>query len=261
MASTTAAAPPKWFVSFDCATKTFAFTVGRVDLAGYNLAKARLQKSVAAARAIVDRANLACKKPVDRASLDGLLRLVDGAAKAVSAAEAETREFLRIEDGETVDLAPGRADKDVSTVERVRAAVRYVNGRVRESMRCHIPAGERYQVIIEFQMGINAPARVVAPALVGQFAEEDVIIVGPALKNKIAVCPEGRRCFFAEKYTNNYGANKAHATFNFLRLEAIFGSGIPPTKPASLRGHMADSFMQVLGHLVHGAKEDAETWF
>lgn len=115
-------------------------------------------------------------------------------------------------------------------------------------------SGEEYRVIIEFQMGPNAPARVVATALMTLFASEDVCLVGPSLKNQVAIGPEGHYSRFAEKYAAAYGANKAHAIWNFGVIEAAFGSGIPATHPASLRGHIADSFMQVLGHL---ARDDA----
>jgi len=104
-------------------------------------------------------------------------------------------------------------------------------------------------------MGPNAKARAVAAALIALFAEEDVIIVGPTLKNKIATCEEGRYCYFAERYKTSYSANKAHAIYNFAKLEETFGTSISPTAPASLRGHIADSFMQVIGYLVHGPDE------
>jgi hypothetical protein len=173
----------------------------------------------------------------------------------VAAIDAETRNFVRIIDGSTADLFPGRADDDIPTVERLRAVARYVASRVRPAVAAIVPPGERLRVVVEFQMGPNAKARAVAAALIALFSEEDVIIVGPTLKNKIATCEEGRYCYFAERYKTSYSANKAHASYNFARLEALFGSTIPPTVPATLRGHIADSFMQVIGYLVHGPDE------
>ena len=183
-------------------------------------------------------------------------RLAAEIAPVVAELDAETRDYVRIVDGETVDPFPGRPDSSISTVERLRGLARYVAGRIRPAVAAAVPTGERLQVVIEFQMGANARARAVAAALVALFAEQDVIIVGPTLKNKVAACEEGRYYHFAARYTTTYAANKAHAKFNFAQFEKLFGTGIPATSPA-LRGHIADSFMQVVGHLALGGS-DAE---
>ena len=44
-----------------------------------------------------------------------------------------------------------------------------------------------------------------------------------------------------------------HAKYNFHKIEDIFQSNIPYTKKTD-RGHIADSFMQVLGYLIYGKK-------
>jgi len=103
-------------------------------------------------------------------------------------------------------------------------------------------------------MGPNARARAIAAALVAFFAAERVVIVGPSLKNRVSVSAEGQYGHFLRRYSNSYGANKAHASFNFAALERTFGSSIPPT-PAARRGHIADSCMQVLGFVLYGADE------
>jgi len=250
---------PKWHLGFDCATKTFAFSLSRIDLGAFEESKARLRTRVRAAIEVLRRAAAMLRDggdAVPRAA--GLVREV---APVLEAADQESRAFVRLADGETVDLFPDRADDDIATVERLRAVVRYVNGRVRPAVRRLVPAGESVRVVIEFQMGPNARSRAVAAALVALFADDDVIIVGPTLKNKIATCEEGRYCYFAERYASSYGANKAHAKYNFARFEDAFGTEIPATRPASLRGHIADSFMQVIGHLVFGSEENAASLF
>jgi hypothetical protein len=235
-----------WYLGFDCATKTFAFSLSRVDLGAYTRARARLGALVCETRADLTRAAaLAATDPAQAAAL--LHRL----APAVAAAAAETHTFLQLADGETIDLFPGRADKSISSVERLRAVAQYVARRIRPALRRFVPPGEAPRVVIEFQMGANAPARTVAAALVTLFAEEDVFFVGPSLKNRVHTCEAGRYCYFAERYTSAYAAYKAHARYNFARIEEAFGSTIPPSAPA-LRGHIADSFMQVLGFLMYG---------
>jgi hypothetical protein len=241
---------PRWHLGFDCATKTFAFSLSRIDLDAHVAGRDRVRARTFAILEVARRAaEIAPRDP------DAAARLVREVAPAAAELDAETRGYVRIVDGETVDLFPGRADDDISTVERLRAVARYVAGRIRPAVAAAVPPGERLRIVVEFQMGPNARARAVSAALVALFAEEDVIIVGPTLKNKVAVCEEGRYCYFAERYGTSYAANKAHAKYNFARFEEVFGTGIPATRPASLRGHIADSFMQVIGYLVHGPDE------
>jgi hypothetical protein len=123
-------------------------------------------------------------------------------------------------------------------VERLRAVAAYVARRVRPAVAAARRPGEPLRVLIEYQMGANARARYVAAALVALFADEpDIAFVAPSLKCRVAVCPEGAYHLFAE-------------------VERVFGSGAPPCPPA-LRGHIADSFMQVLGHLLYGPADGA----
>jgi hypothetical protein len=230
---------PKWFLSFDCATKSFAFCLCYVDLARFAANKEKIRSRAAAAREALGRGPC---------SPEALYLL----SVALAELDAETRRWLRFVDGETVDLFPGRPDRSVHTVERIRAVEGYLSRRVRPALGA-APAGEKVRALVEFQMGANAPARSVAAALIALLADmEDVLIVGPSLKNKVAVCQEGRYYNFADRYANAYGANKAHAKYNFERLESAFGTGVPPMRPPSLRGHVADCVMQVLGHVVLG---------
>ena len=241
---------PRWHLGFDCATKTFAFSLSRIDLEAFAAGRKHIP---ARARAILEVTRRA--EALRHVDVAAAMRLMAGVEPSAAALDNETRDLVRIVDGETADLFPGRSDDDISTVERLQGVAHYVARRVRPAVAAVVPPGERLRVVIEFQMGPNAKARAVAAALIALFAEEDVIIVGPTLKNKIATCEEGRYCYFAERYKTSYGANKAHAIYNFAKLEETFGTGIPPTAPASLRGHIADSFMQVIGYLVHGPDE------
>jgi hypothetical protein len=249
-----ARAAPNWFLGFDCATKTFAFSLSRIDhvrlleLKGSRKLAASLRSRHGAIVELLRRAEAALAARDSPAAAP----LITGAARALAQLDAETRGLIRIVAGSTADLYPGIPDTEISTVDRIRGVVRFVEDTVRAALRTHVPDGEAFRVVVEFQMGPNAAARTVAAALVTLFATEDVVIVGPTLKNKIATCEQGRYCYFAEKYRTSYTANKNHAKFNFSVVESAFGTGIPPTKPAALRGHIADSFMQVLGHLLVG---------
>lgn len=248
------AAPAQLYLSFDCATKTFAFSICRVhsDLL-HNVAPLR------ARLAAIQALHKVILRDVEKS--EDTIKLCEKLQVAVADLAAEARSAIELLDGDIVDLAPGRADADVGTVDRLRAVATYVDRRVRPALAALSAPGQTAVVVIEYQMGPNARARAVAAALVALFAAERVIIVGPSLKNRLATCEAGRYGHFLQRYSGSYGANKAHAAFNFKVLEGAFGSTIPPTT-AARRGHIADSCMQVLGHIIHGASEkDAAQMF
>lgn len=249
------------YLSFDCATKTFAFTVSRVSLPALR-ATAQMRGRAAAARLLLERA-AARLHSGDSESQQRAAAEYGMAKDAVGRLDAETRSAIEILDGEVVDLAPGQPDASVGTVDRLRALAQYVERRVRPALALALaPAGGGSArpplVVIEYQMGPNSRARAVAAALVALFAAERIVIVGPSLKNRVAASAAGQYGHFLQNHRTSYAANKAHALFNFRTIEAAFPSGVPPTS-AALRGHIADSFMQVLGFILHGPDEKEAT--
>lgn len=249
-------AKPLWYLGFDCATKTLGHSLSRVDTATYHNIKVALRKKLRMFAALLERA-----KGLLPQNIAAARDILDKIVEPVAEADRQTRSLLQLVAGSTVDLFPGRADDGISTVERLRAVVRHVDEVVKPQIAMHVPSNEGLMVIIEFQMGVNAKARSVAAALVTMFAQYNVALVGPSLKNKIHTCPEGKYCYFAERYRRNYDANKAHAKFNFGKIEEVFGTAIPPTHPPALRGHIADSVMQILGFIVYGDQKNAAAHF
>lgn len=222
----------QWKVGFDCATKTFAFSIGYIDVERYKLMQVNLRKQVEAAVELNKRA-----ANNDADALHNIATIVDDL-------EQKTR-FIVIADGGFIDLFPNRKDSSIGTVERIKAVVAYTNSRIRPAIE-KIVGNEPCEIIIEFQMGPNARARAVLAALVAVFADLPVKIVSPTVKNKVYVDNAGRYSNFIESRSTTYAANKAHAKYNFSQLEKIFNSGIANTS-ASERGHIADSFMQIIG--------------
>ena len=246
------------YLSFDCATKTFAFTVSRVSLPALR-ATAQMRGRAAAARLLLERA-AARLRGGDAESHRQAAAEYRMAADAIARLDAETRAAVEVLDGEVADLAPGQPDASVGTVDRLRAVAHYIERRVRPALARAGGgrAGFAPLVVIEYQMGPNSRARAVAAALVALFAAERIVIVGPSLKNRVAASAAGQYGHFLQKHRTSYAANKAHARFNFRTVEAAFPSGVPPTS-AALRGHIADSFMQVLGFILHGPDEKEAT--
>jgi hypothetical protein len=241
---------PVWCLGFDCATATFAFSLARVVWPAPG-ATTRALARVRGAGEILRRARALCAAG-DQAAASALAAEL---APILAAYERESCAIMQIVDGETANLCPGWANKDIPTVLRICSLVKYVTRRVLPAVAAHLAPPEPLRVLIEFQKEANVPARKIMYALVALFAAHDPIIVGPSLKNKVATCEEGRYCYFAARYEKTYDANKAHAKFNFAHIERVFGSGIPASS-ASLRGHIADSFMQVVGHVVHGGSDE-----
>lgn len=245
----------QYYLGFDCATKTFAYSLSWVQFDRTAIAQWRR-------RAEMIRETLARAESTMKPGAESVVQaLVDRTRTAAEALDAEVLGSLRIFAGATVDLFPGRADGSISAVERIRAMSVYVRAEILPRIQAlgllqqggaAADSPPQLSVLVEFQMGANAPARMIAAGLVALFADYDLVVVPPSLKNKIATCAEGHYAVFAQQVATSYTANKNHAKFNFGVIEKAFGTGIPPSS-AALRGHIADSFMQVIGWLVHGA--------
>jgi hypothetical protein len=214
------------YLGFDCATKTLGHGVVDIDLDGYLQRRAALWVGLLRAKR-------------------GLLTIDE-----IKNIDAETKGYITLVSGAVVDLFPGRADATVHTVERVKALAKYVKTEILPTL----PPPGQIDIIVEFQMGQNANTRTIAAALIALLHEYKIYLVGPSLKNKVALTEDGRYAHFAQKYKSSYSANKAHAKFNFSTLEQLFTSKLPPIKP-SLRVHLADAVMQIFGHLIYGAAD------
>jgi hypothetical protein len=90
----------------------------------------------------------------------------------------------------------------------------------------------------------------ISSALIALFSSYVVRLIHPSLKNKVYTCEDGKHKHFIKKYSSLYTANKEHSKYNFFIIEKIFSSSIPLTNKND-RGHIADSFMQVLGYLLY----------
>ncbi len=230
----------RWYLSFDCATKTLAFSLIRVEACP----DINEMRALRARRLLLlnELQMIKSERPENAAKIDRL-------AEATTTLAKETN-FITFVDGETVDLFPGRADRNIHTVERVKALSAYVARRIKPSLTKN--GATAATLVIEFQMGANAPARTIAAALIAMFASHDTYLVGPSLKNKLEFGPNGQYYKFVEKYARLYDANKEHTRHNFAYLEQVFGTKIPPSQSSRMRGHIADSVMQVLGWIAAG---------
>lgn len=240
----------RWFLSFDCATKSFAFALLRVRDPDPGI----VPKAEALAAAV---------KAGD----------APGALALAQEMDAETREYLHLAAGGAVDLVPGKKDKDIPTVERIGAAMAYLRGTVASALAaaaadgCPPPDSRHLNVAVEFQMGSNAPARTIAVILLTHFSDANTFMVGPAYKNKLwyPSRPDLRHCHFVERYSSLYTANKNHSKeLYFDHISPTFGhdqGSALEGVPVRLRKDFADCVTQVLGFLAFGDLEKAAEKF
>lgn len=239
----------EWFLSFDCATKSFAFALLRVRSPARALAGLTPQ-----AAALAEWLRLPPPRPPPPQGGDAEL-------------DAATRAAFHLAAGGAADLAPGRPDSEIPTVGRVRALQAYLRGPVRAALAaagadgCPPPTSPALRVAIEFQMGANARARTVAAALVAEYSAASVCLVGPSLKNRVSFPgrPDLAHSRFVEKAGAAYAANKNHTKAVYLGyLAPLFGHRRPEGLLRRHEADFSDSVMQVLGLLGWGDLAAAE---
>lgn len=217
-----------YYLSFDCATKTFAYSLSYVNLDIDHILKdfiADLQRGGREQGEEWEEFQLLLQKYYLK--LKSIIYLMDGAV---------------------VDFFPNIPDNKINTVDRIQKMSNYIKDIVIPKLNDITDI----EIFIEFQMGSNHKARMISSALIALFSKYKVRLINPSLKNKVYITEEGKHKHFIKKYTNLYSANKEHAKYNFALIEDIFKSDIPQTKKNE-RGHIADSFMQVLGFLLYGS--------
>lgn len=220
----------KWFLSFDCATKTFAYILVKINF-DY------LYADVNELLKIVNH----IKSKIDQNCFDNDLISI------LNKIDIKTKNAIEIITGNCIDLIPGISNKDITTVERIKIVSNYTKKEIYPIIK-DIP-NDDLSVLVEFQMSHNTQSKVVSIALLSLFSEYDLHLVNPSLKNKIYFTELGKYCYFIEKYKNTYDANKKHALYNFKEFEKIFNQNIDIKD--KLKGHIADSFMQILGHILY----------
>ena len=144
--------------------------------------------------------------------------------------------LIQIRDGEVVNLTP----QDNTALARISIIVNYLNS-------LHF---EPTHVIIEYQMSANHKMNVVSTMLMTYFTITmpaiKIIVINPGYKNKISFGIELDYSAYSSKYATSYTANKKHTLDNYMWWITHFPSNIRYFDP-KLNGHIADSFMQVLG--------------
>lgn len=236
--------PKNIFISFDIATKSLAFCIVKVP---ENITKSYSElksEYVYCEQQIADLLKLSGENTCTEQEVLVLKQRTDSLSNAL-------REFVVIYDADVVNLIPDKKDKDISEVERIKALVNYFNTKLVTVINKLGLTSETLTVLIEHQMAPNTKARAIASALIAMFADYEVYIVKPVLKNRINLSNDDHWINFVKKYKTLYTANKKHAIHNFEILSKDFTFlREEPFKKTEI-SHVSDAFMQVLGYLKH----------
>ena len=231
-----------YYLSFDCATKTFAYSLSYVNLDIDHILKDFIED--------LQRGE-ENEQGEQGEALQG--EALQGFQSLLQKYYLKLRSIIYLMDGAVVDFFPNIPDNKINTVDRIQKMSNYIKDTIIPKLN-DIPKLADIEIFIEFQMGSNHKARMISSALIALFSKYKVRLINPSLKNKVYITEEGKHKHFIKKYTNLYSANKEHAKYNFALIEEIFKSNIPQTKKNE-RGHIADSFMQVLGFLLYGGNK------
>jgi hypothetical protein len=212
-----------YYLSFDCATKTFAYSLSYVNI-----------DSISIIKLLAD-------------TINHNFSVFENTITTAKFSDFKSK-IIKLIDGEVIDFFPKIPDNKIDNVERIKKMSNYVKEVIFPKIK-DIKI-DNIEIFIEFQMGSNHKARMISSALIALFSSYVVRLIHPCLKNKVYTCENGKHKHFIKKYSNLYTANKEHSKYNFFIIEKLFSSSIPLTNKND-RGHIADSFMQVLGYLLY----------
>lgn len=212
----------KYYLSFDCATKTLGHVLVKIDDTYYeNIPEFKLKIMEFLKKEKIDENDLLTINDINE----------------------KTKKIITIIDYNCVDLFPNCTNKNITTVSRITKLSEYINNKI-------IPVIQNLSnvtVLIEFQMNQNVQSKAISVALIALFYKYECHLVNPMLKNKICFNKAGHYSLFISKYKNNYTANKQHALQNFKDFELLFDQTIDISN--TKKGHIADAFMQIFGFL------------
>lgn len=208
----------KYYLSFDCATKTFTYVLVKVNHTYLSIDFKSIMK---------------CIHLFDDNVLNKINYIADNT--------------IQIMEAKCIDLFPNVSNKTISTVDRIKRMVEYVKANIYPKIQ-DIDKDD-IVVIIEFQMSHNTQSKVIAISLITLFTDYNVQLIHPTLKNKVALSNEGNYAYFIEKYNNNYTANKEHALYNFKLFEITFNQY--QNYSNTMKKNIADAFLQIFGLILY----------
>ena len=217
----------EYYVGFDCATKTLAFNLCKIDKNGLSSHAEIQDEALRLISSITE------------------LNIVEITEK-IKNLDSKLKQTIQIIDGEVVDLLPGVCDDDIHPVQRISLLIQYL----KRSVIPNVPEGAI--IIVEYQMAQNHKSDMIAHAIIAAFIEKhDVHMVNTVVKNKIHLSQEGAMSNFSGRHINSKIDVKAQVIFNFDLVGRRFISNLGSIEKKLLE-HISDSFMQILGWIKYG---------
>jgi hypothetical protein len=234
-----------YFLSFDCAVKTFAFSFIRLDFLNIDYRKLREQLSIVRDIIYILSNNIKVNN-ID--NVNKISTHFDEMIKIVTSIDNKIKHSIQVIDADTFDLLDGGKMSDSDMITRIKGLCEYVDKKINPMISIY--PKDKITVLIEQQMP-GTPAISIASGLATIFSPYygyNTYMVCPSLKNKCNLSEQGEYHIFAKKYKKSYDANKAHTLQNLLFLESVFDFDINLSR--NMKGHVADCVMQTLAFYV-----------
>ena len=231
------------FIGFDCATKSLGVAYITYDTSQYNtiaLLATKLKTVVGTTDTI---------KTVDLNKILDILKQIQSALDHV----------IYVRGIELYNLLGDKQIKDVPFVEKMRflkvalnkvSASANFTGKISGSTAASADITSLPKILVEYQMSANFKSHDIFTGIIYHFAENDVQVIGPSLKQKIAFGSDGRYSHFLKKYSSNYAANKAHSKFNVVEWLTVFNQidMIKNIKQSNL-DDVGDAVLMTIAHI------------
>lgn len=207
---------PHWYLGFDPATKTFGFSIVKID-----------------------KENIISQGP------NIILELLE--TKNIKKSQKSIRSLFDIIDGDTIDLCPGKSNTSINLVDRIEACATLVKTRI-------IPQiadikKENLTVVIESQMNPNDKSGIVPNVLISLLYDRaNIVMLGASVKNTAHLYSRHHPKEYSKKLSWKT-AIKHHTRFTLVDLVKDFNIKSLKNKTNAEMGHIGDSFMQILGHI------------
>lgn len=213
----------KYYLSFDCGTKTFAYTFVKINHNYLTLDNIKEFKKIVSF--ITTQSDITLYSDI-LFKIDYIIN-----------------NTINIIFSNCLDLLPEKNNNEISTIERVKLVSNHIKMHIIPLIQ-DIPQ-DLINVLVEFQMSHNTQSKIISIIILTMFHEYNIELVHPTHKNKISLSENGKLSHFIEKYKTSYNANKQHAIYNFNLFESTFEQYINVSD--TLKGHIADAFMQIIG--------------
>jgi len=161
--------------------------------------------------------------------------------------EKKLEKYIEFKKYGVVDVLNGKKIKNTTTIERTKMLKNKLDEL--NFLNC---IDSNTTIVIEKQPRLsNFKSSTICDQIMMYFADYNINLISPKLKNKISYNEKLRHEIFLRKYKTKYSADKNHSKSNFLYLLKIFKQESILSKiQKSSYDDIADSFQQIIAYIV-----------